>query len=91
MKIRNPEWSLSRKHGWCPYHDDQNYFRFICCGSCNKVLLECEEGDVFKAEIPIGTSYENGYCIHCKVSTDNAINATSEQIMNLGFTKEDFC
>ncbi len=90
MKQVNSIWTLSKKHGYCQYCEDQSFFRFISCGGCGELLLECDEEHIFIAKLPISGDLLDSICPQCSESTLHSKPAESDSIKNAGFLLGDY-
>lgn len=93
MHVNNPVWHLIDKDRFCDCGPDE-CLRFLKCPSCNQVVLQCDNfGYVFPNPWS-GRRVEGDQfvCETCKGHPiDDFVNATWEEIQNLGFSKADYC
>ena len=87
MQVRQTSWQIKKT---CPCCGQGNP-TFIVCPNCSFLTLECEEtGDTFLNPLNLEIGFTDN-CPRCKqITTSDFILATSDQILDAGFTKDDY-
>jgi hypothetical protein len=87
VDIVNPKWHLTHLCACC----NQGYPTFKKCSNCGYVTVVCEEmGDTFLNPKHLEQGFTS-ICPQCKKSpTTDFVVAKSEDILNAGFTKEQY-
>lgn len=90
MKVKQVEWTLDGRHGYCPHHDDQNWYRFIQCEHCHVLLIACEEGCIYPASLPVKNDTSDHRCPNCDFQVMAMVPACSDEILKAGFQVSDY-
>ena len=89
MEIRKPDWHLKKLCPCC----EQGYPLFVKCPNCNFLTVRCEEmGDTYSnPHNLLSDDCFTTYCPLCKkTETKDFVQAEPDDILNAGFTKEEY-
>lgn len=87
MQIDKPSWRLKID---CP-HCGQGFPVFVFCPDCGYLTVQCDEtGDTFLNPRKLQDGFID-ICPKCnKVETNRFVISDYENILNVGFTKEEY-
>ena len=87
MQIDKPTWYFKKICPCC----EQGFPYFVVCPNCNYLTIRCEEMEDTFLDVK---NLELGFAENCpncnQTKTRDFLKATSDDIMNAGFTKDDY-